>query len=117
MTPIKPNFAIIGAGFRSGSLAHLNYYEETILVPSMHVFGQTDAIIPRSMSESLASTFDDPLIVTHPGGHYFPATANQKKIYIDYLSDRLVDFLEQKELEEAGDKEVKTFAGTSDESD
>ena len=83
----------------------------------MHVFGQTDAIIPRSMSESLASTFDDPLIVTHPGGHYFPATANQKKIYIDYLSDRLVDFLEQKELEEAGDKEVKTFAGTSDESD
>lgn len=101
VTPIKPQFAILAAGFRSGSLAHLNYYEETILIPSLHIYGETDTIIPQIMSESLASVFEEPTVVTHPGGHYFAATSNLRQIYIDFLRNRLVDYLEQKELESA----------------
>lgn len=89
----------MAAGFRSGSLAHANYYEETLTLPSLHIYGETDNIIPAEMSESLASTFEEPQIVTHPGGHFFAASTNQKGIYIDFLRDRLVEYLENKELE------------------
>lgn len=101
VTPIKPQFAILAAGFRSGSLAHLNYYEESIIIPSLHIYGETDTIIPQIMSDSLASVFEEPTVVTHPGGHYFAATSHQRQIYIDFLRNRLVDYLEQKELERA----------------
>lgn len=101
MTVIKPQFAILASGFRSGSLAHLNYYEETILIPSLHIMGISDTIIPSSMSESLAASFEEPRIVRHPGGHYFAATSHQKQFYIDFFRNRLVDHLEKKELEKA----------------
>jgi hypothetical protein len=35
------------------------------------------------------------------GGHYFPAQANLKQIYIEYFQDRLQDYLEMKELANA----------------
>jgi len=112
LTSIKPSFAIIAAGFRSGSLAHLNYYEETISIPSLHIYGEKDEIITTDMSELLATTFEDPKIVTHPGGHYFAASSSQKNIYIEFFQDRLVDYLENKELEKA-QNDVTIFAKTS----
>lgn len=99
MTVIKPQFAILAAGFRSGSLAHMNYYEEIISMPSLHIFGSGDEIIPAKMSEALAACFEDPIIVKHPGGHYFAASTQQKPRYVDFFSDRLVEHLERKELE------------------
>lgn len=101
MTPIKPQFAILAASFRSGSLAHLNYYEESIIIPSLHIYGEADTIIPQIMSDSLASVFEEATIVTHPGGHYFAASSAHRQVYIDFLRNRLVDYLEQKELEKA----------------
>lgn len=89
----------MASGFRSGSLAHLNYYEETILLPSLHVMGLSDSIIPMKMSESLAACFEDPQIVQHSGGHYFAATSSQKDLYIDFFRDRLIEYLERKEQE------------------
>lgn len=100
VTTIQPNFAIMAAGFRSGSLVHLNYYEEIISIPTLHIYGESDAIISPDMSESLANIFDDPKIVTHPGGHYFAASSSQKPTYIEFIQDRLVEYLEEKELAE-----------------
>lgn len=123
VTPIKPNFAILSSGFRSGSLAHLNYYEEMVIIPSMHIYGESDTIIPQEMSSLLAASFEEPKIVKHPGGHYFAASSNQKQIYIDFFRDRLVEYLESKELEKAesftvgGIPSVSASAGTSDDSD
>lgn len=99
VTVINPQFAVLAAGFRSGSLAHLNYYEDLISIPSLHIAGQSDEIIPYEMSLSLSMCFEDPTLVTHAGGHYFAATASQKHTYIDFFRKRLEDHLERKELQ------------------
>ncbi|XP_052902126.1 esterase AGAP003155 [Anopheles moucheti] len=98
MTTMKPQFAVLASGFRSGSLVHLNYYENKIQVPSLHIFGETDEIITKDMSESLSETFLDPEIVTHAGGHYFPAQASMKETYVEFFRDQLQQHLEAKEL-------------------
>lgn len=44
-TTIEPYFAVMAAGFRSGSLVHINAYENQIGIPSLHIYGTNDAII------------------------------------------------------------------------
>ena len=101
MTLINPEFAIMSSGFISGSLVHKSAYEDAINIPSLHIYGLTDAIIPKEMSIALSTHFSCAEILEHSGGHYFPATSQQKQIYIDYFRDRLVDHLENKELNTA----------------
>lgn len=101
MIKIRPEFAIISSGFRSGSLAHLVYYEDKVEIPSLHIYGESDNCIPKEMSEELAETFTDPQILTHPGGHYFPATTKEKQFYINYFQDMLLAHLEARELRNA----------------
>ena len=44
-----------------------------LAVPSVHVTGRADAIVPRRDSLLLADRFADPLIIEHPGGHVIPS--------------------------------------------
>ncbi|XP_055538560.1 esterase AAEL000016 [Wyeomyia smithii] len=101
MTCIKPEFAVLSSGFRSGSLVHLNYYENKVQIPSLHIFGESDEIIPKGLSIALAETFVDPQILVHPGGHFLPAQAAQKQTYVDFFRERLQYHLEAKEIENA----------------
>lgn len=94
----------MAAGFRSLSLAHLNYYEDPICLTSMHIIGQSDEIIPHQNSEDLAQAFVDPAIVRHLGGHYFAATSTQKPEYVEFFQDMLLEHLEAKELAMANSK-------------
>ncbi|KAL8198925.1 UNVERIFIED_CONTAM: hypothetical protein K2H54_029817 [Gekko kuhli] len=79
------DFSILIAGFRSMAIDHQNYYQEPIQVPSLHVIGETDRVIPADMSQELASHFSEPLFLTHPGGHFIPVSAAQKKTYLEFL--------------------------------
>lgn len=101
VTSIKPKFVMIVAGFPSGSLVHKNYYENKISIPSLHVYGLTDDIISHELSMKLQEAFDESTatILTHGGGHYFPATANEKPTYIDFYKNQLISYLEEKELQ------------------
>lgn len=124
MTTINPQFAVLAAGFRSGSLAHANYYEDLISIPSLHIMGESDEIIPIQMSKSLANCFEEPTIVEHLGGHYFAATSIQRPHYVDFFKKRLIEYLERKELEREDaiiidplDGIASTSADMSDDSD
>lgn len=101
MTNVKPKFAIIASGFKSGSLAHANYYEDVISMPSLHIFGYSDAIIPSTMSRALADSFEDATIVEHPGGHYFAASVVQRQSYVEFVRRQLIEHLEEQELAKA----------------
>ncbi|XP_075052789.1 esterase OVCA2 [Mixophyes fleayi] len=79
------DFAILVAGFKSSACDHAEFYKEPITVPSLHVYGDTDRVIPGEMSQGLASHFVDPVILTHPGGHYIPVCAAQKRVYFPFL--------------------------------
>lgn len=88
----------MAAGFRSGSLVHKNCYETRISIPSLIISGTTDDIIPHDMSLLLESGFEYPKKVHHAGGHYLPATANEKQAYVTFLQDQLQVYLEAGEL-------------------
>ncbi|CAG9766719.1 unnamed protein product [Ceutorhynchus assimilis] len=97
---IKFNFAIMASGFKSQSWPHLKYYLDTLTLSSLHIFGETDKIIPTEMSEALSESFEDPMIVIHPGGHYLPASAPQKHEYQKFFKVQML----QKQYREDNDE-------------
>lgn len=101
LTSIKPRFVMLVAGFRSESLAHKNYYVNKISIPSLHAYGLNDDIISHELSIKLKESFESPLTITHQGGHYFPATANEKQIYVEFYRNQLISYLEERELQRA----------------
>lgn len=50
------------------------------------------------MSMLLEEGFDYPKRVHHLGGHYFPASVNEKEFYVSFFQDQLQKHLEDKEL-------------------
>ncbi|CAM5110652.1 unnamed protein product [Natator depressus] len=72
-------FAVLVAGFESSC------DREPIAVPSLHVLGDADRVIPPARSRELAARFVDPAVLTHPGGHFVPASAPQKRAYLEFL--------------------------------
>lgn len=80
----------------------MSAYEESITIPTLHIYGQTDEIIPKEMSQALAAQFKSVEILEHSGGHYFPATAQQKQTFINFFQDRLQEYLEHQELQQSG---------------
>ncbi|XP_059054624.1 esterase AGAP003155 [Achroia grisella] len=97
--PFTFKFAIFASGFRSGSLVHKGFYDEDINLPSLHVYGESDSIIPKEMSESLISLFLQPVVAEHSGGHYVACSGSIKDAYLDFLHDRYEDLREPNETE------------------
>ncbi|XP_069692641.1 esterase OVCA2 [Periplaneta americana] len=81
-------FAILVAGFKSLCHPHLNYYFKEASVPSLHVIGETDNMITKERSELLVKQFEHAEVLTHPGGHFVPASALQRAGYIRFLEQR-----------------------------
>ncbi|XP_030293011.1 esterase OVCA2 [Sparus aurata] len=78
-------FAILVAGFRSACKEHQTFYSTPLLIPSLHVFGLEDRVIPDNMSRELLPSFQDPQVLTHPGGHFVPAASAHRQTYQDFL--------------------------------
>ncbi|XP_017101841.2 esterase CG5412 [Drosophila bipectinata] len=117
LTSIRPEFAVLSSGFLSGSLVHMSAYEECITIPTLHIYGQTDEIIPKVMSQALAAQFKSVEILEHSGGHYFPATAQQKQTFINFFQDRLQEYLEHQELQQSGNASFIESGGEDGEGD
>uniref|UniRef100_A0AAQ4QWG3 Esterase OVCA2 n=1 Tax=Gasterosteus aculeatus aculeatus TaxID=481459 RepID=A0AAQ4QWG3_GASAC len=79
-------FAIFVAGFRSACEEHKRFYNSPLEIPSLHVFGLEDRVIPDSMSRELLLSFQDPQVLTHPGGHFVPAASAHRQTYQDFLN-------------------------------
>src|ERR1700729_1702216 len=65
-------FAIMVGGFTSFLPQHAGLFPRPLTIPSVHVTGRSDPIVPRSDSLKLADRFTDPLILEHSGGHIIP---------------------------------------------
>ncbi|XP_011609731.1 esterase OVCA2 [Takifugu rubripes] len=78
-------FAVIVAGFRSACQEHQVFYNLPLHIPSLHVFGLEDRVIPDNMSRDLLPTFEEPVLLIHPGGHFIPATAAHRETYQNFL--------------------------------
>jgi hypothetical protein len=66
-------FAIMVGGFTSFLPQHADLFPRPLTIPSAHVIGRGDGIVPRSDSLELAGRFAGPLVLEHSGGHVIPA--------------------------------------------
>lgn len=80
-------FAILVAGFQSACSEHQRFYNPSapVLIPTLHVFGQEDRVIPDRMSRELLTAFQNPEVLTHPGGHFVPAASAHRQTYQEFL--------------------------------
>ncbi|KAJ2947313.1 hypothetical protein O0L34_g17026 [Tuta absoluta] len=97
--PYTFKFAMFASGFRSGSLVHKGFYDEEMTLPSLHVYGESDSIIPKEMSESLINLFISPVVAEHSGGHYVACSGSIKEAYLDFLHERYSVIIENKDEE------------------
>jgi pimeloyl-ACP methyl ester carboxylesterase len=72
-TTIRFDFAVMVGGFKNDAPQHLELYRRTYTVPSLHIIGRADVVIPPNDSEALAEQFENPTVLRHSGGHVIPA--------------------------------------------
>jgi pimeloyl-ACP methyl ester carboxylesterase len=51
---------------------HAHVFTRKLSVPSLHVMGRADGIVPMPDSLVLAERFAGPVIIEHAGGHVIP---------------------------------------------
>jgi hypothetical protein len=62
------------------------YNDLQIDLPSLHVIGTGDRVIPCPMSEKIVNEcFKNAEILRHDGGHFIPTTSEAKLLYIQFL--------------------------------
>ncbi len=85
------DFAIMVGGFSSNDpeLARLYDQRDSYGLPSLHVFGRSDGIVPRAESLELAAHFQNPTLVEHDGGHVIPGEARVRQAFRAFLEDAL----------------------------
>jgi predicted esterase len=79
-------FAIMVGGFTSTMPQHADLFRRKLTVPSVHVMGRADGIVPRRDSLLLADRFADPLVIEHPGGHVIPGDSAVTAPIADFLA-------------------------------
>lgn len=81
-----PRFVILISGFCPRGLScQESILQSPLSLPSLHVFGDTDRVIPSQESMQLASRFTGAVTLTHSGGHFIPAAAPQRQAYLKFL--------------------------------
>jgi hypothetical protein len=61
----------MAGGFRSDSPRHAGRYarRQRYELPSLHLIGNADFVMPKTDSQALARQFTAPVVLEHPGGH------------------------------------------------
>jgi hypothetical protein len=90
---ISFDFAMMVGGFASndGSHAHLYQRRSEYGLPSVHIIGGSDFVVPSSRSDQLASLFKTPLILRHAGGHVIPGDPQVRNSVAAFLQERARD--------------------------
>lgn len=81
--PVPPNFKTHLKDHWSSYNNNFHFDENIILsLPSLHVMGSTDKLVPIHESKELSGIYNKPLIHTHPGGHHVPVKARDIEQYL-----------------------------------
>jgi hypothetical protein len=85
--PLSFEFAMMVGGFRSDSAEHADLYaeEESYRIPSLHIMGRSDRIVPIEDSRVLAAQFAAPVVLEHSGGHVIPGVPSFSREVASFL--------------------------------
>jgi fermentation-respiration switch protein FrsA (DUF1100 family) len=89
------DFAIMIGGFTSNLPRHAELFRRKLTVPSVHVMGRSDGIVPMRDSLLLADRFADPLVIEHSGGHIIPGDPAVAGPIVEFLAGQAEAALEQ----------------------
>ncbi|KAJ3268055.1 Ovarian cancer-associated protein 2 [Borealophlyctis nickersoniae] len=87
----KPKFLFLSGGYAPHTTPSHNVLSPTkkLDIPSLHVIGRADTVVPASWSEALVTCFEDrgdqPVVVVHHGGHYIPTDVENRKVYREFV--------------------------------
>jgi predicted esterase len=92
-TPAQPlgfGFAVLVGGFPSNDPAHRALYEsvESFALPSLHMIGRADRVVPSEASRALAARFESPVLFEHEGGHVIPSSPEARATFGEFLGSR-----------------------------
>jgi hypothetical protein len=83
---VQFEFAIMVGGFTSTMPKHSGLFRRKLIIPSVHVTGRADTIVPMRDSLRLADRFADPLIIEHAGGHVIPGHSSVTEPITSFLA-------------------------------
>ena len=86
--PISFDLAIMVGGFTSTAPQRAQLVVHKLRVPSLHVMGRNDAIVPMRDSQLLAERFAQPVIIEHGGGHVIPDDPAIARRIAAFVADR-----------------------------
>ncbi|KAJ2776538.1 Ovarian cancer-associated protein 2 [Coemansia interrupta] len=81
-------FAVLISGFfpKMDAFAEALQGGGRVQVPSLHVLGAADAVVPQARGQELAQrAFEDAQVCVHEGGHYVPANAEWRRVYKEFI--------------------------------
>jgi hypothetical protein len=87
LTPFLKDYwsdSILASSIKISSPSFLD--DVRIDVPSLHVMGESDALIPLKSSEAMLTSYIDPSVYIHPGSHFVPVKRLEIERYITFLS-------------------------------
>lgn len=82
------SFAVSYSGFVAAPETFRWCYEPKMKTPSLHYIGSLDTVVEESRSRALADSFEDPLVVVHPGGHHVPVSKEWVMPFAGFIKDR-----------------------------
>lgn len=84
---IRFNFCLIIAGHKSTQKQHEIFFKNKIQMPSFHLYGQTDRVIPSQLSIELSEQFVNPKVFQHEQGHFIPVNSQTKALFQEFLNE------------------------------
>ena len=87
--PLSFDFAIAVGGFRSRAPEHEPLFAARAgyELPSLHIVGTSDRIVPAADSRVLAEQFTSPVVLEHAGGHIIPGIPSIRTKVVEFLQE------------------------------
>ncbi|KAI1431301.1 serine hydrolase FSH [Xylaria sp. CBS 124048] len=81
-------FSVIYSGFHAPPSDLQWLYDPVITTPTLHFLGGLDTVVEESRSHALVERCRDPVVLTHPGGHYVPVARDWVMPLVGWLKQR-----------------------------
>ena len=90
--PLSFDFAVMVGGFPAADPDLSKIYDETrsYRLPSLHIIGRSDRIVPADVSRDLARRFFHPQFLEHDDGHVVAATPEVRAGFRSFLEQMLM---------------------------
>ncbi|KAI1155435.1 serine hydrolase FSH [Nemania diffusa] len=84
-------FCVVYSGFYAPPADLQWLYDPVIATPTLHFLGGLDTVVDERRSQALVDRCREPMVLTHPGGHYVPVARDWVMPLAGWLRQRCVE--------------------------